>query len=108
MFVRLMILTTVITYMLNTTLFRHRLKWLASGNASWRMETDTIWDIQEQAIFAGEAAREPGHSNPYEYFCYFKAEVNGQTIRINVGKKVQIKSNGQISVKYICYSENNI
>ncbi len=64
--------------------------------------------ILEQAIYAGEAAREPGHSNPYEHFYYFKAEVNGQTIRINVGKKVQIKSNGQISVKYICYSVNNI
>ena len=67
-----------------------------------------LGDILEQAIYAGEAAREPGHSNPYEYFYYFKAEVNGQTIRINVGKKVQIKSNGQISVKYICYSVNNI
>lgn len=67
-----------------------------------------LGDILEQAIYAGEAAREPGHSNPYEYFYYFKTEVNGQTIRINVGKKVQIKSNGQISVKYICYSVNNI
>ncbi len=66
-----------------------------------------IDSVLEGATFIGEAPKEPGHNNPYEHFYYFKAEVNGHWIRLNVGKRVQSKGNGQRVVKYICYSINN-
>lgn len=70
-------------------------------------ELKNIDSVLERAIYVGEAQRIPGHSNPYEHFYYFKAEVNGLMIRLNVGKRVRTKSNGQQVVEYVCYSINN-
>lgn len=70
-------------------------------------ELKNIDSVLERAIYVGEAQRILGHSNPYEHFYYFKAEVNGQMIRLNVGKRVRTKSNGQQVVEYVCYSINN-
>lgn len=63
--------------------------------------------LLENATYFDEAERKPGHNNPYEFFYYFIAEVNGQKVRINVGKEVIRRKNGQILVRYICYSVNN-
>ena len=63
--------------------------------------------LLENARYFDDAKRKSGHNNPYEHFYYFIAEVNGQEVRINVGKEVIRRKNGQISVRYICYSVNN-
>lgn len=64
--------------------------------------------ILENATYFDEAARVAGHSNPYEYFYYFKTMLNGQAIRLNVGKRSYTAKNGKTYVEYICYSVNSI
>lgn len=75
-----------------------------------RLNLEQLKDMDkllENATYFDEAERKPGHNNPYEYFYYFIAEVNGQKVRLNVGKEVIKRKNGQILVRYICYSVNN-
>ena len=67
-----------------------------------------IDSILEQAVYLDKAKKDKSHNNPYEYFYYFKSELHQQKIRINVGKLTKRKKNGQISVKYVCYSINDI
>lgn len=68
----------------------------------------SIDTLLENATYYDEAIKVEGHNNPYEYFYYFIAKINGAKIRINVGKEVTVRKNGKISVKYICYSINDI
>ena len=63
--------------------------------------------VLEKAIYVGEAAKMPGHNNPYEHFYYFKAEVNGKPVRLNVGKRVRTRGNGRKLIEYVCYSVNS-
>lgn len=42
------------------------------------------------------------------HFYYYKAELHGHTIRLNVAKDVEELNNGQIIVKYYLYSINDI
>ena len=68
-------------------------------------------NILSASTFLGEAERDTSrsHSNPYEYFYYFKAILRDQQIRLNVGKLVETNNaSGRISVKYILYSVNDI
>ena len=70
-----------------------------------------INDILRGATYLGESGRDTSrkHSNPYEYFYYFKAILREQPIRLNVGKLVRInKKTGRTMVKYILYSVNDI
>lgn len=64
--------------------------------------------ILDNATYFDEAVRVARHSNPYEYFYYFKTMLNGQAIRLNVGKRSYTAKNGKTYVEYICYSVNSI
>lgn len=67
-----------------------------------------IHQILERAEYVNNAPPEPGHSNGFVHFYYFKAQLdNGQYIRFNVGKKTVERKNGRIRAEYYCYSINN-
>ncbi|MBE6304199.1 MAG: phage head morphogenesis protein [Bacteroidales bacterium] len=64
--------------------------------------------VLEKSIYVDKRKKNESHKNPYEEFYYFESELHQQKIRINVGKLTKRKKNGQISVRYICYSINDI
>lgn len=71
-------------------------------------ELKNMDDILSRATFLSDSPKEPGHNNPYEHFYYFRSTINGENVRINVGKQVKTKSDGRVVVKYVCYSVNDI
>lgn len=61
------------------------------------------------ATYLGEAVHTPTHNNPYEYFYYFKTTAaKGQSVRLNIGREMHRRRDGQIVIKHICYSVNDI
>ena len=76
-----------------------------------RMQLDDLKnmdEILERATYIGDAPPAPGHNNGFEHFYYFESEVNGNRVRINIGKRTRRKGNGQQVAEYFCYSVNNI
>ena len=76
-----------------------------------RMQLDDLKNmdkILERATYIDDAPPSPGHNNGFEHFYYFESEVNGNKVRINVGKRIRRKGNGQQVSEYFCYSVNNI
>lgn len=76
-----------------------------------RMQLDDLKnmdEILERATYIDDAPPAPGHDNGFEHFYYFESEVNGNRVRINVGKRTRRKGNGQQVAEYFCYSVNNI
>lgn len=66
-------------------------------------------NMLENATYLGEAAQTPTHNNPFDYFYYFKvATSDGQFVRLNIGRETHRRSNGRITVRYTCYSINNV
>ncbi len=43
-----------------------------------------------------------------EHFYYFKAQVRGQWVRLNVAKRVLSQPNGKKQIQYFLYSINDI
>ena len=77
-----------------------------------RVSADELKDMDimlDNATYLDEAAHDPTHNNPFDYFYYFKATTaNGQSVRLNIGRETHRRNDGRIIVKYICYSINNI
>lgn len=77
-----------------------------------RVSADELKDIDimlDNATYLNEAAHDPTHNNPFDYFYYFKATTaDGQSVRLNIGRETHRRNDGRIIVKYICYSINNI
>ena len=77
-----------------------------------RVSADELKDMDimlDNATYLNEAAHDPTHNNPFDYFYYFKATTaNGQSVRLNIGRETHRRNDGRIIVKYICYSINNI
>ena len=77
-----------------------------------RISADELKDMDtmlENATYLGEAAHNPTHNNPFDYFYYFKATAaNGQSVRLNIGRETRQRRDGRIFVKHICYSINDI
>jgi len=42
------------------------------------------------------------------HFYYYKAELHGRTVRLNVAKEVKHRDSGHIVIKYYLYSINDI
>ena len=42
------------------------------------------------------------------HFYYYKAELHGHTVRLNVAKEVWIRKNGKPQTRYYLYSINDI
>ena len=77
-----------------------------------RVSADELKDMDimlDNATYLDEAAHDPTHNNPFDYFYYFKATTaDGQSVRLNIGRETHRRNDGRIIVKYICYSINNI
>jgi hypothetical protein len=59
------------------------------------------------SAYYGEAAKNPSHSNPYDYFYYYKLKVRKNNVIFNVGRLPKTKSNGRMGYEYFLYSVNN-
>lgn len=64
--------------------------------------------LLEESTFIGEAELTHGRNDNIEHFYYYKAELHGRTVRLNVAKEVKRRMDGHIFIKYYLYSINDI
>lgn len=62
----------------------------------------------ENAEYVGDSALTHPRTDNIEHFYYFKVQVNGRWVRLNVAKKARTRRNEQIQVQYFLYSINDI
>lgn len=63
----------------------------------------------ENAEFIDDSALTHSRNDNIEHFYYFKTQINGRWVRLNVAKKVEIRrDNGATRIEYILYSVNDI
>ena len=62
----------------------------------------------ENAEYVDDSALTHPRTDYIEHFYYFKVQVNGRWVRLNVAKEARIRRNGQIQVQYFLYSVNDI
>ena len=63
----------------------------------------------DNATYLNEAAHDPTHNNPFDYFYYFKATTaDGQSVRLKNGRETHRRNDVRINEKYNSYSINYI
>lgn len=62
----------------------------------------------ENAEYVDNSALTHPRTDNIEHFYYFKVQVNGRWVRLNVAKHVNRRGNGHVIVKYFLYSINDI
>lgn len=63
----------------------------------------------ENAEFIDDSALTHSRNDNIEHFYYFKTQINGRWVRLNVAKKVEIRrDNGATRIEYFLYSVNDI
>ena len=62
----------------------------------------------ENAEFIDDSALTHSRNDNIEHFYYFKTQINGQWVRLNVAKKVEQFNNGRTYTSYFLYSVNDI
>ena len=62
----------------------------------------------ENAEYVDDSALTHPRTDNIEHFYYFKVQVNGRWVRLNVAKHVNRRDNGHVIVKYFLYSINDI
>ena len=62
----------------------------------------------ENAEYVDDSALTHPRTDYIEHFYYFKVQVNGRWVRLNVAKHVNRRDNGHVIVKYFLYSINDI
>ena len=62
----------------------------------------------ENAEYVEDSALTHPRTDNIEHFYYFKVQVNGGWVRLNVAKHVNRRNNGHVIVKYFLYSINDI
>lgn len=62
----------------------------------------------ENAEYIEDSALTHSRNDNIEHFYYFKSQVNGRWVRLNVAKEVRIRKSGQAQVQYFLYSVNDI
>ena len=75
------------------------------------MSKDDLKDLGshlENAQYVEDSALTHPRTDNIEHFYYFKVQVNGRWVRLNVAKYVNRKNNGHVIVKYFLYSVNDI
>ena len=72
---------------------------------------DDLKDLEtylENAEYVDNSALTHPRTDNIEHFYYFKVQVNGRWVRLNVAKHVNRRDNGHVIVKYFLYSINDI
>lgn len=67
-----------------------------------------LGSVLDAASYIGEAPLTYPRADGIEHFYYFKAQVRGQWIRLNVAKQVYRRPSGQTETRYFMYSINDI
>ena len=62
----------------------------------------------ENAEYIDDSALTHPRTDSIEHFYYFKVQVNGRWVRLNVAKKVEHYNNGRTYISYFLYSVNDI
>ena len=62
----------------------------------------------ENAEYVDDSSLTHPRTDNIEHFYYFKVQVNGRWVRLNVAKHVNRRDNGHVIVKYFLYSINDI
>lgn len=62
----------------------------------------------ENAEYVDDSALTHPRTDNIEHFYYFKVQVNGRWVRLNVAKEVHRQPNGKVKIKYFLYSINDI
>jgi hypothetical protein len=62
----------------------------------------------ENAEYVGDSGLTHPRADYIEHFYYFKVQVNGRWVRLNVAKKARTRRNEQVQVQYFLYSINDI
>lgn len=62
----------------------------------------------ENAEYVDDSALTHPRTDNIEHFYYFKVQVNGRWVRLNVAKKVERYNNGRTYISYFLYSVNDI
>lgn len=65
-------------------------------------------EVLKGAEFMDDAALTHQRTDGIEHFYYFKAQIRGQWVRLNVAKEVRHRPNGFVRVSYYLYSINDI
>lgn len=65
-------------------------------------------EVLKGAEFMDDAALTHPRTDGIEHFYYFKAQIRGQWVRLNVAKEVRHRPNGFVRVSYYLYSINDI
>lgn len=65
-------------------------------------------EVLKGAEFMDDAALTHQRTDGIEHFYYFKAQIRGQWVRLNVAKEVKHRPNGFVRVSYYLYSINDI
>lgn len=64
--------------------------------------------LLENSTYIDDSALTHSRRDDIVHFYYYKAELHGRTVRLNVAKEVEELNNGRILVKYYLYSINDI
>lgn len=67
-----------------------------------------LGDVLDTASYIDEASLTHPRTDGIEHFYYFKAQIRGQWVRLNVAKQVYHRPNGQVETRYFMYSINDI
>ncbi len=67
-----------------------------------------LGDVLEGASFMDDSPLTHPRTDGIEHFYYFKAQVRGQWVRLNVAKRVLSQPNGKKQIQYFLYSINDI
>ena len=62
----------------------------------------------ENAEYVDDSALTHPRTDNIEHFYYFKVQVNGKWVRLNVAKEVKRRNNGKTQIYYFLYSVNDI
>lgn len=62
----------------------------------------------ENAEYVDDSALTHPRTDNIEHFYYFKVQVNGRWVRLNVAKEVKRRNNGKTQIYYFLYSVNDI
>lgn len=65
-------------------------------------------EVLKGAEFIDDSALTHPRTDGIEHFYYFKAQIRGQWVRLNVAKQVYHRPSGQVETRYFMYSINDI
>lgn len=73
-----------------------------------KQDLKDLGTLLEGSTYIDDSALTHPRADNIEHFYYYKAELHGRTVRLNVAKEVKHRDSGHIVIKYYLYSINDI